>query len=90
VGGLERVHKRVPEPRQKVAVAVERHGDVLVPEPVLDRLGVRARSDQQRRARVAEVVEADAVLVFGEGGGDGWLEVPPIEVGVPDRRANLG
>jgi hypothetical protein len=52
VGGVERVREGVPEPRQKVPVAIESHRDRLVAEALLDRLRMRTRADQQRRACV--------------------------------------
>ncbi len=70
VGGVERICEGIPEAGKQVAVAVEGHRDVLVPEAVLDRLGVRPGADQQRRARVPEVMEADAVLVGGQSRRD--------------------
>ena len=65
IGRVECVREGVVERREQVAVAVECDGDAGVPEPLLDGLGVSALGDQQRRVRVAEIVESHAVEVLG-------------------------
>src|SRR5262249_53925174 len=53
-------------------------------EALLDDLGVLARRDQQRGVRVAQVVEAEGVLLGGEDFVDRGLEVPLVPVVLPD------
>ena len=51
--------RRLPlERRRDVAVGVERHRHLGVPQPLLHDLGVDAGGEQQARVRVAQVVEA--------------------------------
>jgi hypothetical protein len=57
-------------------------------QPFLDRLGVRASSDQKGRARVAEVVEAETVLGRRQRSLDGRLELAPIEEAMLKRPAS--
>ncbi len=53
VGGVP-LHRR-----QDVAVRVQRHGDLCVPQALLHHLRVDPLSEQQRRRRVPQVVEPD-------------------------------
>ncbi|HEX6255810.1 MAG TPA: hypothetical protein VFZ70_08355 [Euzebyales bacterium] len=56
-------------------------------EPLLDRLRVSALGDQQRRVRVAKVVESHAVEVLGQRPADRRLEDALVVVRVAHRPA---
>ena len=77
-GGEELVGRR-----KKVAVTVHCDADVRVAEAYGDRLRVRPDGDEQARAGVAEVVEAEPVLLRRQGSPDCGLERPPVPEFLP-------
>lgn len=69
-----------------VAISVERETDVGVPEYLLHDLGMNAAAQEQRGARVPQIVEADE---WQAGTLEDRLEAAAVYVGRFERRADL-
>ena len=78
--GVERLDEALLDVGEPLAG--ERDLDRRVPEMPLDDLRVRARRYGETRGRMAEVVEAESLLVWREGSSRRGLEVAAVEVAV--------
>jgi hypothetical protein len=60
--GIEHIRRHALHVRRHVAVPVERHRDVGMAEALLDDLRMDALRQEQRRARVPEVMDTGSII----------------------------
>ena len=68
--------------REEVPVTVDGYLNGGMTKEPADRNDMHTFMDEERRARVTQVVESKVRQFVGERSADGWLEVSTVEVAV--------